>query len=269
MIYLNETVQAEHILKTGELNKNIIPTLFLLGKYYRHQKHLDPGQTYYELDEFLRQNYEGYVPASWESTLERIAKSSDKYLPRKLDHVGITRHELDRIAETESLKHQKILFSLLCHAKAYNLTSDKNDGWINTEIPEIYRLANVTVKHRDDKYLYLNALLRKGYISHPKRSDNTNLRVNFIDMEGEPVLKITELRDLGYQYLQFLGKENLIRCAKCGRLVKKTGNRKLYCKNCAKAVKALQDRGYYLANRKAGQNTDPKTQKTEKPLKPA
>lgn len=87
-------------------------------------------------------------------------------------------------------------------------------------------------------------------------------------MEGEPVLKITELRDLGYQYLQFLGKENFIRCAKCGRLVKKMGNRKLYCKNCAKAVKALQDRGYYLANRKAGQNTDPKTQKTEKPLKP-
>jgi len=43
----------------------------------------------------------------------------------------------------------------------------------------------------------------------------------------------------------------------------------LYCKGCAKVAKAQQDRGYYLANRKAGQNTGQKTQKTEKPLKPA
>lgn len=251
MIYLNEVAQAEHILETGDLDKNLTSTLFLLGKYYRHQKHLDPEQTYYELDEFMRQNYEGYVPAAWENALEHIAKNADKYLPRELDHVGITRHELDRISEMKSLKHQKILFSLLCHAKAYSLASDKNDGWINTEIPEIYRLANVTVKHRDDKYLYLNDILKKDYISYPKRSDDTNLRVNFIDMEGEPVLKITEFRDLGYQYLQFLGKENFIRCAKCGRLVKKTGNRMIYCKNCAKAVKALQDRNYYRTHRKA------------------
>lgn len=250
MIYLNEVAQAEHILETGDLDKNLTSTLFLLGKYYRHQKHLDPEQTYYELDEFMRQNYEGYVPAAWENALEHIAKNADKYLPRELDHVGITRHELDRISEMKSLKHQKILFSLLCHAKAYSLASDKNDGWINTEIPEIYRLANVTVKHRDDKYLYLNDILQKDYISYPKRSDDTNLRVNFIDMEGEPVLKITEFRDLGYQYLQFLGKENFIRCAKCGRLVKKTGNRMIYCKNCAKVVKTLQDRNYYLTHRK-------------------
>jgi hypothetical protein len=269
MIYLNEVTRAEHILETGELDKNITSTLFLLGKYYRHQKHLDPEQTYYELDEFLRQNYEGYVPASWESTLERVAKSSNKYLPRELDHVGITRHELDKISEMEPLKHQKILFSLLCHAKAYNLASDKNNGWINTEIPEIYRLANVTVKHRDDKYLYLNSLYQENYISYAERIDNMNIHVNFIDMEGEAVLKITEFRDLGHQYLQFLGKENYIRCAKCGRLVKKTGNRMLYCKSCAKVANAQQDRGYYLAHRKAGQNTGQKTQKTENPLKPA
>lgn len=58
------------------------------------------------------------------------------------------------------MKYQKLLFTMLCYAKLYNLISENNNGWINADIKEIFRVARVSVKHRNDKFLYLNDLER-------------------------------------------------------------------------------------------------------------
>ncbi len=98
---------------------------------------------------------------------------------------------------------------MLCFAKLYNTLSETNNGWINTDIKEIYKISRVHVKHRNDKFLYLNDLEQLGLISFSNKNDNLNLKVNFVNKTGETALKITDFRELGYEYLNFVGKENL------------------------------------------------------------
>ena len=64
-------------------------------------------------------------------------------------------------------------------------------------------------------------------------------------MNGSSVLDIDDFRELGYEYLNYLKKGRFIRCAECGRLIKKTNNKCLYCTKCAKEKKNTQNKKYY------------------------
>lgn len=126
---------------------------------------------------------------------------------------------------------------MLRYAKLYNLISENNNGWINADIKEIFRVARVSVKHRNDKFLYLNDLERTGLISFSSKNDNLNIRVNFVDMGNEHVLDVYDFRELGYEYLNYIENGKFIRCTECNRLVKKKSKHDYstkYCSECAK-----------------------------------
>ena len=128
---------------------------------------------------------------------------------------------------------------MLCYAKLYNKISDKNNGWVNTDIKEIFRVARVSVRYRNDKFLYLNDLETSGLISFSNKNDNLNLRVTFIDDDSERVLKVDDFRELGYEYLNYIGDGNFIRCSECKKLVRKKSKHDYstkYCNECSKIV---------------------------------
>ena len=128
---------------------------------------------------------------------------------------------------------------MLCYAKLYNTISENNNGWVNTDIQELYRVARVTVKYRKDKFLFLNDIEGTGLISFSNKNDNLNLKVNFFDIDGETVLEITDFRELGYEYLNYIGDGNFIRCSECKRLVRKKSKHDYstkYCNECSKIV---------------------------------
>lgn len=236
-VVLNEVKQAEHIIEKGEVGNKPTSTLFLLGKYYRVKENLDKEHTFNKLNEFMENNYKNYNSALWEDIIEDISKKANKYPLREIDSIGITQQELDEIYEINNLKYQKLLFTMLCYAKLYNLISENNNGWINADIKEIFRVARVSVKHRNDKFLYLNDLERTGLISFSSKNDNLNIRVNFVDMNGEEVFSISDFRELGYEYLNYIGNGKFIRCTECNRLVKKKSKHDYstkYCTECAK-----------------------------------
>lgn len=133
---------------------------------------------------------------------------------------------------------------MLCYAKLYNTLSNTNNGWVNTEIKEIYKVARVTVKYRNDKFLYLNDLENTGLISFSNKNDNLNMKVNFIDNDNEVVLKIKDFRELGYEYQNYIGDGNFIRCSECGQLVRKKGKRDKYCLKCKKEKQLEWDLSY-------------------------
>lgn len=54
---------------------------------------------------------------------------------------------------------------MLCYAKLYNCISENNNNWINADIKEIFRAARISVKYRNDKFLYLNDLEKIELIS--------------------------------------------------------------------------------------------------------
>lgn len=236
-VVLNEVKQAEHIIEKGEVGNKPTSTLFLLGKYYRVKENLDKEHTFSKLNEFMENNYKNYNSALWEDIIEDISKKANKYQLREIDSIGITQQELDEISEINNLKYQKLLFTMLCYAKLYNLISENNNGWINADIKEIFRVARVSVKHRNDKFLYLNDLERTGLISFSSKNDNLNIRVNFVDMGNKHVFDVDDFRELGFEYLNYFKNGKFIRCTECNRLVKKKSKHDYstkYCSECAK-----------------------------------
>lgn len=240
-IILNEVKYAEQILSGEEPANKPYATLTLLGKYYRQKVGLKPMETITALNDFMVSHYNDYNPDSWEEVIEKIAKSK-KYLIRELDHIEIMQTELDCIALIDDLNLQKIMFTMLCYAKFYNAINPQNNNWINTDIAEIFKIARVNTRCRKDKLLILNKLLNMAkcdgepYISLSKKNTNTNVKLNFLDMSGKPVLQISDFRELGYAYLQYLGKEQFTHCEKCSLLIKKGKRRPKYCSNCAKNI---------------------------------
>lgn len=252
-VVLNETKQAEYIIEKGEVGTKPTSTLFLLGKYYRQKENLDKEQTANKLNEFMVANYKNYNPALWEEAIEDIAKKANKYPLREIDSIGITQSELDKIAELHNIKYEKLLFTMLCYAKLYNTISENNNGWVNTDIQELYRVARVTVKYRKDKFLFLNDIEKTGLISFSNKNDNLNLKINFFDMDDESVLDISDFRELGYEYLNYIGDGNFIRCSECNRLVRKKSNKDFstkYCKECAVIIQNQQKHEWDNKNRK-------------------
>ena len=244
-VVLNEVKQAEYIIEKGEVGNKPTSTLFLLGKYFRQKEYLNKEQTFNKLNEFMQQNYKNYNSALWEDIIEDISKKASKYSLRELNSISITQSELDKIFEVDNLRYQKLLFTMLCYAKLYNCISENNNGWINTDIKEIYRVARVTVKHRNDKFLYLNDLEQMELISFSNKNDNLNIRVNFVDMNGKSVLDLSDFRELGYEYLNYIGKGKFIQCKECKKLIKKnqkTGRPLQYCTLCANIIQNKQNR---------------------------
>lgn len=249
-VVLNEVKQAEHIIEKGEVGNKPTSTLFLLGKYYRVKENLDKEQTFNKLNEFMERNYKNYNSALWEDTIEDISKKANKYSLREIGSIGITQSELDKITEVDNLRYQKLLFVMLCYAKLYNCISENNNGWINADIKEIFRVARVSVKHRNDKFLYLNDLEKTGLISFSNKNDNLNIRVNFIDMNESSVLDIDDFRELGYEYLKYIGRGKFIRCTNCKRLVKKKNKHDYSTKYCATCSKKIESQNALERKRK-------------------
>lgn len=241
-VVLNELKQVKQILSGGEIGSKPSATLFILGRYYRNTEGLDEDRTAEKLNEFMQKYYANYNSASWEGIIESIAVKSSKYPLRNIDCIFISKQELDTIRNIKNLKYEKLAFTMLCFAKLYNTVSAQNHGWINTKISEVFRSAGVTVKHRNDKFLYLNDLYTKGLISFSKSNTNLNLRINFIDDRSEPEIAIDDFRKLGNEYLQYIGKGTFLRCHKCGVLIKKTSNNQMYCTNCAKIMNVEKQR---------------------------
>ncbi len=239
-VILNEKEYAERIIEKGEVGNKPTSTLFLLSKYYRQEKNLGEKKTFEQLNNFMKENYKSYNPALWEDIIEDISKKGKKYLLQEIDSINITKNELDTILKVDKPRYQRLLFTMLCYAKLYNTIAETNNGWINTEIKEIYKAARVTVKHRNDKFLILNDLEQMNLISFSNQNENLNMRVNFIDEESEVILKIKDFRELGYEYQNYIGEGYFTRCTECNILVRKKSvySSTKYCEKCAKEIES-------------------------------
>lgn len=247
-VVLNETKLAEEILEKEEPGGKPAATLFLLARYYRHRQNLNRKETAGKLNCFMQRCCKNYNPDLWNGMIENISDKALKYPLHEIDAISITESELEQIHGIQNTKYRKLLFTMLCYAKLYNTLSENNNGWVNTDIKELFRSARITVKYKKDKFLYLNDLEQTGLISFSVRNDNLNIKVNFIDKRQESALEIHDFRELGYEYMHYMGEGNFIYCKRCHRLVLKKSSRDFstkYCNECAKQVKNEQNKSYY------------------------
>lgn len=221
---INEVKEAEHIIETNKFKK-FSSALSLIIRYYIQIKNYSKKETIDAVNKFISLNKENYI--DWEETVEKMIKNAKKYPLCQINEIPLTKKEIEVVRNSGNKKKQKVLFTFLVLAKLKYLRN--GNTWIRNTDAEIFKRANAesTFKERG---LMIYDFREAGYITLPKSPMNMSLHIEFIDVEGEPELIVTDLRNLGYRWLKYCG-EKYIECQECGKLFKPAKGNSLYCKD--------------------------------------
>lgn len=232
-IVLNEYEWAERMVNNHELGKKPIETLSRVAKYY-YANQYSKKEVRKLLDSFLTQCDPSASLVHWSDTLDRVAKSVDKFPIICLDGIRITQKELERIESLGGKQVRRLAFTLLCVAKYWDAVSASNNHWVNSPDKEIMQMANINTSVKRQSMMF-GELRDAGFIRFSKKIDNLNVQVLFME-DGETAIHIQDFRNIGYQYLKHYG-EPYFDCVNCGITVKiqepAKGRRQKYCPSCA------------------------------------
>lgn len=232
-IVLNEYEWAERMINGHELGKKPIETLNRVAKYY-YANQYSKKEVRKLLDTFLTQCDPSVSLVHWSDTLDRVAKSVDKFPIICLDGIRISQKELEKIETLGGKQVKRLAFTLLCVAKYWDAVSDSNNHWVNSSDKEIMQMANINTSVKRQSMMF-GELRDAGFIRFSKKIDNLNVQVMFME-DGEAAMYIQDFRNIGYQYLKHYG-EPYFDCVNCGITVKiqepTKGRRQKYCPSCA------------------------------------
>ena len=214
MIVVNENEYAQIRIKNKDVGDSVYTTLSILAKYY-HAKGLKRKGICVELQNFLEVAYPKYLNNKlyWVDIIEKTVNKTAKETLFESDGVWITESEWEKIQGLGNKILGKLAFTLLCIAKINNQKRQSNYDWVNTDIKDIYKMANISCSI-DLRARRIGSLINSGLIEFAKRVDNLNIKVLFIDDESKKKFLVNDFRDLGNEYLYRIG-ENYIRCAEC------------------------------------------------------
>ena len=239
-IVLNEHEWAEKMIDTHSLGAKPFETLCRVAKYYI-DKNYSKKETRRLLDTFLLQCDPTASLPKWSETLDYAVTRATKYNAIMVDHIDITKSEMDVIDSLKGTQIRRLAFTLLCLAKYWNCVNPQGDNWVNNKDNEIMRMANINTSIKRQSLMY-HTLNQLGLIRFSKKVDNTNVRVCFVQ-GGEVILRVSDFRNLGYQYLKYHG-EPYFECENCGLTVKRrdkgSGRKQKYCPACATEIHIQQ-----------------------------
>ena len=251
-IVLNEHYYAEQAIQTRSLGKKPSETLSRVARYYIDSCDSANKKTIRsKLDLFLLQCDSTASIPKWSKMLDFATDWAFKHEAIQIDSIIITKPEMDKIDSLDGKQIRRLAFVLLCLSKYWNIVNSQNDNWVNSKDNEIMAFANINTSIRRQCAMY--ATLRDtGLIQFSKKVDNTNVRVCFAE-DGDVAMTITDLRNLGYQYLKYHG-EPYFECTNCGITVKidepARGRKQKYCKACAVEMKTKQNVKAVMRHRK-------------------
>ena len=182
------------------------------------------------ISEFTLENYQEY---KYHNKIIRICESlfngsTDKSFKER-EYIPIYENELNLINTLPTDKQKKVMFTFFAVARYMDC-----DGWINKknakDISKVFQLANVALTSAKRNEL-LHELYINEYITFGKKVNNLNIHVNS-DASGAVGYKITNFENLGNQYIGNF-KKGYKQCKQCGKAIKNTGNKKMYCNKCA------------------------------------
>lgn len=229
-IVLNEKADAEYALANLSLGNKPIETLSRVARYYYGE-----GYKKSEISELLESFMLKCDPTvnivKWQGTIDRIAKSSDKFKLIDIPGIFVTRSEMLAIKQLDGKLLQRLLFTMLCLAKYGNAVNSANNNWVNKKDKDIFGLANIAVTTKRQS-LMINDLWSLGLIGYSRVVDNININVKIVDDDSPVELFIEDFRNLGNQYMRYCG-EKYIECQCCGKVVKEGHSKQRYCHECA------------------------------------
>ena len=241
-VVLRENDWAASMIQANSLGKKPSETLRRVARFYMDTYNINQDAARKKLDLFLLQCDPTSSLPKWSDALDYAVSRACKYPAINIDHISVSKNEVEKIDSLEGKQIRRLAFTLLCLAKYWNIVTRKEDGWVNSKDNEIMSMANINTSIRRQSSMFgkLNEL---GMIQFSKKVDNTNVKVCFME-DGEEAIRIYDFRNLGYQYLMYHG-EPYFTCENCGITTKVNdrGNRRRqkYCPECAAIIKMKQN----------------------------
>ena len=255
MIVLNENDWAAEMIQERSLGKKPYETLCRVAKYYADKLGYSKREVRKMMDEFLLMCDPVASLPKWSDTIDYAVKRAFKYKAIEIDKIDVTVPEMKRIESLEGRQMQRLAFTLLILSKYWDCVNPQGDHWVNTKDSEIMRMANINTSIKRQSLMYYN-LKELGLLQFSRKVDNTNVRVLFQE-DGGTVLSITDLRNLGYQYLMYRG-EPYFACENCGLVTKRknaSGRKPKYCPECANKIR-IQNNINSVMNRRNRQKRE-------------
>lgn len=231
-------------------------TIYKRARYNYFVKNLTDKKNYNEIIKFITENNTvGLTDFDIYEFVNKAIKSAKKVGLKQVDHIYITKSELDFISKLDDIKLEKIAFVLLALAKYHNEVSEDYDDRVYIKLSEVKKMARINMSRIDFEYFYAN-LYDKGVLQHNTSPTSTMQIVNFVshNQDDEVVFELQEVDYLELAYIYLSWKNNgkgYTRCTRCDRLMRqsKTKPRK-YCEECAKEVLTEQKRLWAEKSRK-------------------
>lgn len=246
-IVLNEKEWAKRAIDALSLGKKPYDTIVRVAKYYKAQGYKN-GELRRKIEDFMIRCDSRLSLVKWDGAITSALNAAEKYPLIDINGVMITVPEMEKIQKLESSLQQRLMFTLLCLAKYGNALNPNNNGWVNIQQRDIFAMANITLTTKRQSFM-INDLWQSGMIGYSCLVDNINLQVKIIE-DGDEALFVDDFRNLGYQYMRYMGGE-YIECEGCGLVIRKqskTSHQK-YCAECAANVKASMDADRNYINR--------------------
>lgn len=239
-IVLKENDWAEKKIEECDLGKKSPETLRRVARYY-----LDGGfsksQTLKKMSAFITQCTGEPPSIKWEGTIDWALKAALKCPAIDIDCIEVTDAEMKKIDALDGKQIKRLAFTLVCLAKYWLIVNPNCEGWVKDNDNQIMQLANINTSLKRQGLMYWK-LREAGMIQLSKMVDNTSIKVLFAQ-KGTPVMKITDFRNLGYQYLMY-HKEPYYECVNCGLTTKiahpDNNSKPKYCKECASKIQMKQ-----------------------------
>lgn len=254
MAIIDERRDAENIIANGDVGASPTKTCYLIGKYF-FSIGKNKVQVRDEIHNFLDTHYKKYNKVKWDNRLDDIVNQLSK---RKCEMVYVeklvfTDKEMDKIESLPSERLKKMAFIILYRAKLTKAMYGKDDVWLSDGVGYISRLAGVRGK-TDEKMIMLSKLQDFGFIKQSQSVKHFVYHVLFIE-DGEDVLcinKIIDEKEIINYYKMHLGM-NIIKCKECGILIEPKSKyaNTIYCDECSKKIKNIQNKGYSCYNLKS------------------
>lgn len=234
---LNETKLAISSIESPSLGKSPYDTLRRVARYY-----IDEGQS----RDSVRKSVEEYITlcdksasiVKWDKTINAAIQYASRHEALNIGSIPITESELTTINSAVGSQSQRLAFTLLCLSKYWNKRNGVESFWVNSKDSDIMQMANIKTSIRRQSKLY-HDLREAGMISFSHKIDCNHVRVEFADNNSNTAMEITDLRNLGNQYLMHIGQP-YFKCAECGIVSKMSsisrGRHRKYCVDCAYKV---------------------------------
>lgn len=234
-IILNEAAKASALISGTTKVEDLRTAVSLIARYDILAAQIPAV----EATAHVRQVVKGLFPArrvaEYENYVTYCVENAVARPLIRLDHVPITKKELDAVCSCDGVRAKCLAFAMLAIAKFETMRYEPMNYWIAHDgFYETIRRANLTL-NASDVAAICRQLKLGGKIAFPYRRDSLSVHVLFADPDGELVMQLNEqdYHDLGYCLRAYLG-EPYTRCEECGRWVKQAKNgRRRFCGDCA------------------------------------